>query len=156
MIVKADDVESPALKEMIIGVRLVAACCDGARGVVTAYDVAQITAEDRVDAHLLAMCEGRGVVAGIEYEVGLFGSKIIGISRRPLLEHLVAYAPHEDRGMVAVAEHEVGKVALSPLVEEACVVVLGLAASPHVERLVHDDQSHRVAHGEELRCGRVV
>ena len=58
--------------------------------------------------------------------------------------------------MVAVAQHEVGEVALRPFVEESCVVVLRLAASPHVERLVHDDESHRVAHGEEFGCRGIM
>ena len=58
--------------------------------------------------------------------------------------------------MVAVAQHKVGEVALCPLVEESGIVVLGLAAAPHVERLVHNDESHSVAHGEQFGCGRIM
>ena len=58
--------------------------------------------------------------------------------------------------MIAVAKDEVGEVALKPLVEVVCVVVLRLRAVPHVESLVHDDEAHRVAHGEQLRSRRVV
>ena len=58
--------------------------------------------------------------------------------------------------MVTISHHQVGQIALMPLVEEAGIVVLCLAATPHVKRLIHDDQSHRVAHIQQFRCWRVM
>ena len=52
--------------------------------------------------------------------------------------YLVADAPHDDGGVVAVGEHEVGDIARGPLVEEAGVAVLALGIDPHVETLGHD------------------
>ena len=156
MIVESDDVQRTALEEVVLGVGFVASRRDGASGVISANDVAEVACEYGVDAEFLTMGEGRCVVSCIKDEVGLFGGEIIRICRRPLFEHLVAYAPHEDGGMVAVAQHKVGEVALRPLVEEAGIVVLSLAAAPHVERLVHDDESHGVAHGKEFGGGRIM
>ena len=54
----------------------------------------------------------------IENEIGLLQGEGIGSGIRPLFEHLIAYAPHEDTRVIAVALHQVGEVALMPLVEE--------------------------------------
>ena len=95
-------------------------------------------------------------MTGIENEVGLLESEGIGLGVAPLLEDLVTDRPHEDGRMIAVAQHQVGEVALMPLVEEAGIVVLCLTASPHVEALVHYDDAHSVAHVQQLGCGRVM
>ena len=58
--------------------------------------------------------------------------------------------------MVTVAQHQVGEVALVPLVKEAGIVVLRLTTTPHVETLVHDDEAHGVAHVEQLGSRRVM
>ena len=92
----------------------------------------------------------------IQNEVGLFERQRVCFCRRPLFEHLISYAPHEDAGMVAVAQDEVGQVALMPFVKETGIVVLSLFAPPHIKRLVHDDESHGVAHIQQFGCWRVV
>ena len=43
-----------------------------------------------------------------------------------------------------------------PLVEETRIVVLRLTPSPHVKALVHDNESHGVAHIEQFRRWRVM
>ena len=58
--------------------------------------------------------------------------------------------------MVTVAQHQIGEIALVPLVEETGIVVLGLLASPHIKRLVHDNQTHGVAHVQQLRSRRIM
>ena len=68
---------------------------------------------------------------------------LIGI---PLLRYLIAYRPHHYRGVVAMVEHEVGNVLVSPLLEEARIAVLALRIYPHIERLRHDHHTHRVAY----------
>ena len=74
-----------------------------------------------------------------------------------LFGYLVADAPHNDAGMVAMHEDEVGEVALPPgfaravdgglidLLEEAAVAVLALGIDPHVHRFGHDHHAHFVA-----------
>ena len=91
-----------------------------------------------------------------EDEIGLLESECISISRRPLLQHLVADRPHQYAGMVAVAQHHVCKVALMPLIEETGIVVLGLATSPHVKRLIHDNETHRVTHVQQFGSRWIV
>ena len=76
-----------------------------------------------------------------------------------LVWNLVARAPDDDGGMIAVARDHVGQVARSPLVEVAVVAVLrrlrfGLA--PLVEGLGHHQEAHAVAEVEELGCVRIV
>ena len=58
--------------------------------------------------------------------------------------------------MVTVTQYQVGKVTLMPLVEETGVVVLCLTTTPHVKRLVHEDQPHRIAHIQQLGGRRIV
>ena len=62
-----------------------------------------------------------------------------------LLRNLVAYAPHNDAGVVAVGHHQVGDVLVGPFFEEACVAVFALGIYPHVEALGHDHHAQRVA-----------
>ena len=98
----------------------------------------------------------RSIVTGIQDKVRLFQGQRIGSRITPLFQHLVAYRPHQDTGMVTVAQHQVGEVTLVPLVKEAGIVVLRLTATPHVETLVHDDEAHGVAHVEQLGSRRVM
>ena len=175
VVVVAYDVECPAAVEVVAGARLVAARRDGARRVVTVHNVGQKPSE-RPTPLPLPVREGSGLfchdfMGHIHQQIGLIsaqhftplplreglggGSGHVRFSL-PLLEHLVAYRPHQHRGVVAVAHHQVGQVALVPLVEEAGVVVLRLAPPPHVEALVHDDEPHRVAHVQQLGGGGIM
>ena len=92
----------------------------------------------------------------IEDEVGLFEGERIGIGRRPLLQYLIANRPHQYAGMVAVTQYHVCQVALMPLIEETGIVVLGLATSPHVKRLIHDNETHRVTHVQQFGSRWIV
>ena len=156
MVIEAHDINGLALEEMIVGRRLVATCRDGARGIVAANDVGQMVGQQRIDTDLAVLGQCGGIVTSIENEVGLFERQRVGLGRGPLLQHLVTYRPHKDARMVAVAQDEVGEVALMPLVEEAGIVVLGFAAAPHIKRLVHDNEAHRVAHIEQFGSRRVM
>ena len=64
-----------------------------------------------------------------------------------LLGDLVADAPHDDAGMVAVAPGHIAHIALRPFVEILAVAVAigDLRNLPHVERFVHHQQPHAVA-----------
>ena len=141
---------------MVVRTRLVAACHDGARGIILLDDLCQMLRQERLHAELTVLGQRRGVMACIQNEVGLFQCERVSFCRRPLLQHLVAYRPHQNGWMIAVAEDEVGEVTLMPLIEEAGIVVLRLLAAPHIETLVHNDQSHRVAHVQQFRGWRVV
>ncbi len=71
---------------------------------------------------------------------------------------LVADAPHDDAGMIAVAQHHRAEVALPP-VGEVRVIVLrvgGLLALPLIEGLVHHQHAQAVARVEKRGRGRVV
>ena len=95
-------------------------------------------------------------MTSIQDEVRLFEGQRVCLCRRPLLKYLIANGPHEDGGMVAVAKDQVGKVALMPLIEETGIVVLRLLAAPHIKRLVHDDDSHRVTHVQQFWCRGIM
>ena len=156
VIVKADDVDGPALEEVVVGRRLVTACRNGACLIVALHDLRQMTGEQGVDAELAFLGECRGIMTCIENQVSLFKGQRIGLYIAPLFEHLVTNRPHEDARVVTVTKNQIGEVSLVPLIEEAGIVVLGLLASPHVERFVHDYQSHGVTHIQQLRGRRIV
>ena len=141
---------------MVVRRRLVASSEDRARRIVALHDFREVLRKQRLHGELTFLRQRRGVVAGIEDEVRLFEGECVGLSRRPLLKHLVANRPHQDAGVVTVTKYQVRQVALMPLVEEAGIVILRLLTSPHVEALVHHDESHRVAHVQQFRSRRVV
>ena len=95
-------------------------------------------------------------MAEVQYQVGFLQAEGIGLGVAPLLEHLVANAPDEDGGMVAVAHDEVGEVTFVPLVEVAGIVVGSLLLAPHVKGFIHDDEAHAVAQVEQFGGRRVV
>ena len=72
------------------------------------------------------------------------------------LDDLIAYAPAEYRGMIAVAQHHRFNVLVPPLVDVARIVVGGFAVAPSVKRFVDYDQSLSVALVKECRRRRVV
>ena len=92
----------------------------------------------------------------IEDEVGFFERQRVGIGIAPLLQYLVAYAPDSHTWMVAVTANKICEVALMPLVEETCIVACCLFLTPHVESLIHDDETHLVTQVKQFRCRWVV
>ena len=92
----------------------------------------------------------------IKNQVGLLKRQRISLSTTPLFQHFITYRPHQNTGVITIAEHQVSKVALMPHVEESGIVVLCLLASPHVKRLVHHDESHRITHIQEFRSWRIM
>ena len=84
------------------------------------------------------------------------GGHRLAVLGAPLLGDLVADAPHHDARVIAVAADHVGQIALAPLVEELAIAEARLVLAPLVERLVHHDDAHAVAHLEQLRRGRIV
>ena len=65
--------------------------------------------------------------------------------------NLVASAPENDAGMVAVAADGVTSVDQGPLLKVEVVVVRVLAHRPAIEQLIHDQEAHAVAEIEKLR-----
>ena len=92
----------------------------------------------------------------IQYQVSLFQAQRIGSCIRPLLQHFIANAPHDDTRMVAVTLHEIGEVTLVPLIEETSIVVLRLLSAPHIKALVHHHQAHGITHVQEFWSWRVM
>ena len=156
MIVKTNQIDGSTLEEVVIGRRLVTAGRDGARSVVTLHDLRQMLGEQTLYAQFPILRQRRCVVTCVQDQVRLFQRQGIGLSRGPLLEHLVTYRPHQYRRVITIAQHQIRQVALMPLVEETGIVVLCLLASPHIEALVHHDQSHRVAHIQQFRGWRIM
>ncbi len=162
MIVVPDDVEGSTLEEVVVRARLIT--CSGniimlgiiAQRQIFPDDLGEMLREECIRRQALAVGQCRGVVPGIEDEVSLLERQPISAGRRPLLKHLIADAPYQDRRMVTVATHHVGEITLMPCVEEAGIVVLRLPLVPHVETLVHDDETHRIAHVEQFRSRRIV
>ena len=150
LIVESDNIECSTLEEVVVGTWLVASCRDGTSNVVSSDDLTEMFCEERVDTKFTFLGQCGGVVSSIEDEVCLFKGEGVGFGRRPLLENFVANRPHEYTRMISVAKDKVSEVALVPFVEESSIVVACLASAPHVETLVHNDESHRVAHVEEF------
>ena len=69
------------------------------------------------------------------------------IIRFPCLTHLITYAPYNHRGMISVAQHHVGNVAMGIIVIERFVI----SRFPFVESLVENEQSKSIAYREKLR-----
>ena len=55
-----------------------------------------------------------------------------------------------------MVEHEIGDVAVAPLLEEAGIAVLAFGIDPHVETLGHGHHTHRVAEVHQQGGGHVV
>ena len=72
MIVETDDVDGTTPEEVVTRVGLVAACRDGARRVVTTYNLCQMPCEKRLYGELPFLGECRGIVTCIQDQVGLF------------------------------------------------------------------------------------
>ena len=107
MIVEANHVDGTTLEEVIVRTRLVAACHDGARGIMFLDDLSQMLRQERLHTEFTILGQCRGIVACVQDEVRLLQRQRVGLRRRPLFQHLVAYRPHQDGGVVAVAEYEV-------------------------------------------------
>ena len=156
VIVESNRVDSPTLEEVVIGRRLVTASRDEARSVVTLHDLCQMLGEQTLYGEFAILRQCRGVMPSVQDQIRLFESQRISLSRRPLLKHLVAYRPHQDRGVITVAQNQIRQVALVPLIKETGIVVLGFLAPPHVKALIHHNESHRVAHVQQLWCWGIM
>ena len=66
--------------------------------------------------------------------------------RFPLFGNFVAHAPHNDAGVVAVVQNQVGDVFLPPFVPQFAVAVAHFWFFPTVETLSHHHHAHTVAH----------
>ncbi len=77
----------------------------------------------------------------------------IGLRR---VADFIAGAIENDAGVVAVAEHGIARVCLGPLTEIEVVVAGVFGHRPHIEHLVHHQESHAVAEVEEFGGDRVV
>ncbi len=109
MVVEADDINGTTLEEVILWVWLVTSGGDRACAprVVRLYNLGKVLGKQGVDAQLIAISQGRGIMTSIQNEVCLFQGQGIGCRIRPLFEYLVTDTPHDDARMVAVTLHEV-------------------------------------------------
>ncbi len=108
MIVEADDVERATLEKVIVGRGLVATRRDRTRRVEVSDDLGQTQRNELIDVSHGISRESTLVVTGVENKIGLLKGEIVGGDLVPLFQHLVAYRPYQDAGMIAVAHDEVG------------------------------------------------
>lgn len=83
-----------------------------------------MTGEKRIHAQLIAMCQGRGIMTRIQDEIRLLQTQSICSGIRPLFEHLVADAPHDDARMIPVALHQIREITLVPFIEETGIIAI--------------------------------
>ena len=158
MIIESDDIDGTALEEMILRIRLVASGSNrtGAPRIILLHDISQMTGEKRIYAEFIAMRQGRGIMTGIQDEIRLLQTQRIGSGIRPLFEHLVADAPHDDARMIPVALHQIREITLVPFIEEAGIIAIRFLAAPHVKALVHHHDSHGITHIQKLGSRRIM
>ena len=154
MVVESDYVEGARAEEVVARIGFVASGRDGARGIQLPGHVGELLCQQGIDRKGVAF-GGEHIlfVSEVKDEVGLLERERVGLGVAPLLKHLVADAPYDDGGMVAVAHHEVAQVFLMPFGEITGIVVGGLLLAPHVECLVHHEQAERVAKFEQFGSG---
>ena len=58
--------------------------------------------------------------------------------------------------MITVALDEIRQVFLMPFIEETGIIAIRFLAAPHVETLVHHEETHRIAHVQEFWCRRIM
>ena len=92
----------------------------------------------------------------IQDEIRLLQTQGIGSGIRPLFEHLVADAPHDDARMIPVALHQIREITLMPFIEEAGIIAIRLLAAPHVKALVHHHDSHGITHIQKFGSRRIM
>ena len=78
------------------------------------------------------------------------------VGMTPLLKYLIAYTPHENRGVIPVTQDLVRQIPLVPLREIPGVIVWGLTAFPHIERLILYQKAHTIAKIQQLGCRGVM
>ena len=132
--------------EFGVAVRLVVPADDVERGRKVVFH--------RVVGAVESGCDGTGRVGGV-CDGGKFRGDFPSV-RLALFVDFVADAPHDDRGVIAVAADQVDEVALVPFGIEGAVVVDDFSVFPCVERLIEHGESHAVAEIEKFRILRVV
>ena len=78
------------------------------------------------------------------------------LGRIALFADLIADAPEDDAGMIAVAAELRAPVLLVPVIEQQMIIIFGFAALPAVEGFVHHHHAETVAHIEQFRRGRIM
>ena len=156
VVVIADDINRIAFEQVVVGIRLIAACCYRTRRVKRADQFCQTFCQQRVGALFITCAQGGGIMTEIQDEVSLFYRQVLTLSRAPLLQHLISSAPYKNRRMIAVAADEVGQITLKPLIEIHGIVIFRLFLVPHVKSLIHHDKAHLIAHVQQFGGWRVV
>ena len=112
--------------------------------------------ETRTQCRLCLVHSLRHGACGVEFMTDVLQVlRYVASLLAPLFWYLVADAPHHDGRMVAVVEHQILYVLVSPFLEVKGITVLAFRINPHVETLRHDHHTHRVAH-LHLPCRRHV
>ena len=103
VVVETNDINHTALEEMVVRGWFITAGSDGTRLVVLPDDIRQMDGQQGVRTQLPVLGQRGSITTRIEQEVGLFQGQLIIIGARPLFQHLITDAPHQDTRMVTVA-----------------------------------------------------
>ena len=79
---------------------------------------------------------------GVQF-LGSLHARIVFV---PCFLHLIAYAPNNDRWMIAVSQHHIGDVLMGILIIEGGVI----ARLPFVESLIEYQETERIADVQEF------
>ncbi len=128
-------------------------------GVVVACKLVQIRAPLRVlPGHVIRCGRYPRIAEGIQC-LHLFHQhfrKVASLFVRVLVVNLIADAPQDDAGMIAVSSHKAGHVPRLPVPKKARIIIGRLRALPHIEGLIHDQQSHLIGQIQCLCRKRIV
>ena len=110
-------------------------------GVVISYNIQILCALlSRVPAHIVgAYCYRMRVLIIVNTDASCKLLGYLGAARRGVgVVNFVAYAPHYNAGVVAVAPHPAARISFVPLREEAVIVVVVLFKLPHIKAFAVD------------------
>ena len=157
MVVEAQHVQGIRAKQMIRWVYLVTAGGNDPGGIQTFHDTRQMTGDQGLTAKgRILQQSGIDGMARIQDQVRRLQIQLGSVGMTPLLKYLIAYTPHENRGVIPVTQDLVRQIPLVPLREIPGVIVRGLTAFPHIERLILYQKPHTIAKIQQLGCRGVM
>ena len=127
--------------------------------IVVSGNLVQLRAMLRIfPRHVVGAGCDAGIPAGIQ-RLHLLHQKLrhlVAALARMLVINFVSDAPENHAGVIAVSPDKALHIPCLPLIEKAGIVKLRLAPLPHIERFVHDKESHLIRKIQRFRRERIV
>ena len=157
MVVEAQHVQGIRAEQMIRRVYLVTAGGNDPGSIQPFHDSRQMTGDQGLTTKgRILQQSGINGMARIQDQVRRLQIQLGSVGMTPLLKYLIAYTPHENRGVIPVTQDLVRQIPLMPLREIPGVIVWGLTAFPHIERLILYQKAHTIAKIQQLGCRGVM